>query len=151
MGRYNWRSWWSSLLLLDLFLVVVVCCVKGIWSGSRDQGLESSRLICVEQRVYRKIVRYSDCCVWPWYLTPRLRSHRVLRASKAVPRIRIVTHWHLIRRIVSRTVRPLVIVKVCGGSHCTFEPSQTSREWCAYCSTTGRMLDVTMRCARLKL
>ena len=33
----------------------------------------------------------------------------------------------------------------------TFEPSHTSRECSAYCSTMGRMLDVTIRCARLKL
>jgi hypothetical protein len=33
----------------------------------------------------------------------------------------------------------------------TFEPSHTSRECSAYCSTIGKMLDVTIRCARLKL
>lgn len=33
----------------------------------------------------------------------------------------------------------------------TLEPSQTFLECSAYCSTTGRMLVVTMRWARLKL
>ena len=33
----------------------------------------------------------------------------------------------------------------------TLEPSQTFLECEAYCSTMGRMLDVTMRWARLKL
>ncbi len=32
-----------------------------------------------------------------------------------------------------------------------FEPSQTLRECSAYCSTIGRMLEVTIRWARLKL
>lgn len=33
----------------------------------------------------------------------------------------------------------------------TFEPSQTASECLPYCSTIGRMLVVTIRCARLKL
>lgn len=33
----------------------------------------------------------------------------------------------------------------------TFDPSQTALECSAYCSTIGKILEVTMRCARLKL
>lgn len=43
------------------------------------------------------------------------------------------------------------VLVVSGVCVCTLEPSQTASECFAYCSTIGRILVVTMRCARLKL
>jgi hypothetical protein len=59
-------------------------------------------------------------------------------------------HWRWLRKIVSKTT-PLSVGRNWLTSRQTFDPSQTVLEWSAYCSTIGRMLDVTIRCARLKL
>jgi hypothetical protein len=60
----------------------------------------------------------------------------------------------MLRRIVSRT--GMVVVKMADCAHCgsggrTLEASQTERECSPYCSTRGKMLVVTIRCALLKL
>ena len=67
-------------------------------------------------------------------------------------RILRARHWRWPRRIVSRTKVGSVFVFASPTTHArTFEPSHTASECFAYCSTIGRMLVVTMRCARLKL
>ena len=64
----------------------------------------------------------------------------------------IERRWRWPRRIVSRTSIPSVRKVLKGiGRDLTLAPSHTSLECSAYCSTIGRMLVVTIRCAREKL
>lgn len=61
-------------------------------------------------------------------------------------------HWRSTRRTVSKTAEELSIqLPRRRTASLTLDPSHTSFEWAAYCSTIGRILDVTMRWARLKL
>ena len=72
------------------------------------------------------------------------RPHLVLRHQTE-------KHWHLLQRIVSKTTHGSACVFRLGENLPTFDPSQTAFECSAYCSTIGKILEVTIRCARLKL
>lgn len=94
-------------------------------------------MLCLESR--RGIV-------WLWCLLVALSALLTLRNL-------IMRHWRWLRRTVSRTHGGVSWCRRIGciGCVCTLEPSQTASECFAYCSTIGRILVVTMRCARLKL
>ena len=133
------------LLVVVLELVEDEVCVEWAWMiGAKIQYLRDWWCI----RSLR--CRFGHMLVWKgllnWlYLPLRSRLRRVVLHSQRGRR------WRRLRRIVSRTDT----VISWGSEHCcgprTFVLSHISFECSAYFSTTGRILEVTMRCARLKL